>query len=294
MENNTYSKIALAFVLLIFVLGVAALFVPEKKEVVIVPAEVEKPFLINPFDLITVEAEAVFVYDIVTGEILYSRNEEKQLALASITKLMTAVIAREYLQDNLIVSITRKAIMEEGDSGLMIGETWRLQDLIDFTLLTSSNDGAYAIATASESLSFIDKMNEKAHTIELTQTYFSNESGLDASHNNGGAYGSARDVALLVEYIIRNHVDLIESTRNPVVTINSHHATNTNKYTGDIPGLIGSKTGYTDLAGGNLVIAFDAGINRPIVISVLGSSYSERFRDVDKLAAASLKYIQKK
>lgn len=292
MENN-YIKTAATFGVLLLILVAALLFIPEKKEVVVVEV-VEKPFFINPFDAITVEAEAVYVYDVITGNILYSRNEEKQLPLASITKLMTAVIAREYLSDNLVISISHEAIMEEGDSGFTIGEKWKLQDLIDFTLLTSSNDGAHAIATVSESLSFIEKMNQKAHQINLTQTYFSNESGLDASINNSGAYGSARDVALLVEYILRNHIDLIESTRNNQITINNRVAANTNKYVGDIPGLIGSKTGFTDLAGGNLVIAFDAGINRPIIISVLGSTFEERFSDVDQLAAASLRYIQKK
>lgn len=293
MENNIYTKAVFTFSVLMIILGTALLFVPEKVEVVVVEVE-EKPFFINPYDAITVEAEAVFVYDVVKKEVLFSRNEERQLPLASITKLMTAVVAREYLSDHILVSISHESIMKEGDSGLTTGEEWRLSDLIDFTLLTSSNDGAHAIATVSESLSFIEKMNQKANMINLTQTYFSNESGLDASINNSGAYGSARDVALLVEYILRNHVDLIESTRNAELTINSHKATNTNKYTGDIPGLIGSKTGFTDLAGGNLVIAFDAGINRPIIISVLGSTFNERFSDVDKLAAASLKYIQRK
>lgn len=292
-ENNIYIKTAFTFSILIIILGTALLFVPEKEEVVVIE-EPKKTFFINPFNAITVEAEAIYVYDIVKDEVLYSRNEEKQLPLASITKLMTAVIAREYLSDNLVVSITQEAIMEEGDSGFTAGEKWKINDLIDFTLLTSSNDGAHAIATVSESFSFIEKMNEKAKIINLNQTYFSNESGLDASINSGGAYGSARDVALLVEYILRNHIDLIESTRNDELAINSHMAKNTNKYTGDIPGLIGSKTGFTDLAGGNLVIAFDAGINRPIIISVLGSTFEDRFNDVDKLAAASLKYIQRK
>lgn len=292
ISNETFFKTILSFSILILVLGTAALFIPEKKEVIVI--EEEKKFFINPYDAITVDAEAFFVYDVVKKEVLYSKNEERQLPLASITKLMTAVIAAEYLPKNTIISISNEAIMEEGDSGLTHGEKWNLNDLIGFTLLTSSNDGAYAIANASESFSFIEKMNAKAESINLYQTYFSNESGLDASLNNSGAYGSVRDVAFLFEYILRKHSNLIDTTRQKDLVINSHKAKNTNRYVGDIPGLIGSKTGFTDLAGGNLVIAFDAGINRPIIVSVLGSGFDERFDDVRKLSAASIKYIQRR
>ena len=72
----------------------------------------------------------------------------------------------------------------------------------------------------------------------------------------------------------------------------AHAVLNTNRETGELPLLIASKTGYTDLAGGNLVIAFDAGFNRPIIIAVLGSTAEERFTDVEKLVWATLAYLQ--
>ena len=68
-------------------------------------------------------------------------------------------------------------------------------------------------------------------------------------------------------------------------------ARNTNQETGKFPLLIASKTGYTDLAGGNLALAFDAGFNRPIIIVVLGSSYEGRFADAEKLVWATLAYL---
>ena len=70
-----------------------------------------------------------------------------------------------------------------------------------------------------------------------------------------------------------------------------HTATNTNEVVGSIPGLIASKTGFTDLAGGNLVVAFDAGINRPVIISVLGATKDGRFTDMEMLVNASLRAL---
>jgi D-alanyl-D-alanine carboxypeptidase len=73
---------------------------------------------------------------------------------------------------------------------------------------------------------------------------------------------------------------------------NRFSARNTNRETGKFPLLLASKTGYTDLAGGNLALAFDAGFNHPIVVVVLGSSYDGRFADAEKLVWSTLEYLQ--
>jgi D-alanyl-D-alanine carboxypeptidase len=107
-----------------------------------------------------------------------------------------------------------------------------------------------------------------------------------------GGYGSAKDMAKLFQYIIENKPTLLEATQYEKLAIASkskvHTADNTNKIVSSIPALIASKTGLTDLSGGNLVIAFDAGLMRPIIISVLGSSEDGRFSDMQKLVEASL------
>jgi D-alanyl-D-alanine carboxypeptidase len=102
-----------------------------------------------------------------------------------------------------------------------------------------------------------------------------------------------------MEYIVVNQSDLLARTQEEQTRVYSqdgiyHDAVNTNYYIDEIPGIIGSKTGYTDLAGGNLVVAFDAGLNRPIIISVLGSTRQERFTDVMKLVAEVQHYVTKK
>ncbi|MEI6345993.1 MAG: hypothetical protein WCO79_02055 [bacterium] len=263
------------------------------------------PFQV-PFAL---EASAAYVIDTVTGEVLFSRNGTTSLPLASVTKLMTALTAYEQLPPSTVAVIRSSDIVQEGDSGLLANEHWRLKDLLDFTLLVSSNDGASALASASMAFStssqdadiqkreFVTLMNQKAQKLGLTSTYFSNESGLDISSTTAGAYGSAKDMTTLFSYILDNHPEMIEATRYEKVSFTSiddfrHPAKNTNEAVNAIPGLIGSKTGLTDLAGGNLVVAMDIGFQHPVIIAVLGSSEEGRFSDTEALASSTLAYFR--
>lgn len=276
--------------------GIAATSTPEK----------------DYFQNISLEGKAAFVWDVKNQKPLFALNEEAQLPLASITKLMTVAAASEYISPSDTVQIHNKNLTEEGDSGLLALEEWNVKDLVDFTLMVSSNDGANVLANAAgaaklirggseEDLSpedaFVEEMNALAERIGLKQTYFLNETGLDPTKAVSGGYGSARDAALLMEYVMKTYPELLDSTTRETRDITSlsnfvHTATNTNLIIGDIPGLIASKTGFTDLAGGNLVVAFDAGINRPIIVSVLGSSVDGRFTDVEKLVRATLKQLE--
>ena len=105
-----------------------------------------------------------------------------------------------------------------------------------------------------------------------------------------------KDMAFLMEHIVQHEPDILTFTKTDQARVYSedgtyHDTENTNYYINQIPGLIGSKTGYTDLAGGNLVVAFDAGLNRPIVITVLGSTRHERFTDVITLVEETQKQL---
>lgn len=266
---------------------------------------------VNPFLNLKLGAKSAYVLDVDTNKKIYGYKENEILPLASLTKLMTAVVATDMVPQSTVVIVDKNDIKEEGDSGLFVNEKWRLSDLIDFTLTSSSNDGASAIASVAGSFGqnaygmpqkeakkvFIKKMNEKSKELGLISTRFLNESGLDISNNISGAYGTTRDIAYLMKYAIKNKLSVISATSIKDITRTSlskirHNAKNTNEYVGDIPGLIASKTGYTDLAGGNLVVAIDAGMSHPIIISVLGSTISGRFKDVEKLAWATLQYLK--
>lgn len=261
----------------------------------------------DPFADITLAAKSVYVWDVRAHRKLYERNAGERRPLASLTKMMTAFTASETLPESTLVTVLSADLMEEGDSGLYAGETWTLGKLSDFTLMTSSNDGASAIAriaglsmatnthaaTPAEARGlFIAKMNEKARHMGLTETSFADESGLDLDRSTSGAYGSARDVAMLFDYIFRKHPEILRATAYASEDIRSesgfvHRAVNTNQNVQFVPGIIGSKTGFTDLAGGNLVIIADIGIDHPVVVVVLGSTYDGRFKDVETLLKAA-------
>jgi len=256
---------------------------------------------LSAFQRVTIEAKSAIVWDVINNREIFSKNPDEPLPLASLTKIMTAIITNEKLEDDQKVKITGKDLEPEGDSELMVGDTWRAGDLRDFTLLTSSNDGAFALAAVAEASEgniesqFIKEMNDAANQIGLSNSKFFNEHGLDREVDRGGAYGSAHDMAILFEYALKNYPEILEATRYKNLEFASvekkYSAENTNVLVDKIPNIIASKTGFTDLAGGNLIIAFDAGLNRPIIISVLGSSEEGRFSDMLQLVEATMRQI---
>jgi serine-type D-Ala-D-Ala carboxypeptidase (penicillin-binding protein 5/6) len=265
------------------------------------PQVIEVP---REFENLNLLAESAIVWDVRERETVFEHNATERLPLASITKAMTAHTASKYLQKNDIVGISSSAITTEGESGLVEGETFTFGDLLAFMLVISSNDAATAIAEAVENKypgkRFPELMNEEARSMGLRSTTFSNPSGLDTNEAAGvsGAYGTARDMAILFDYLTREEPEIIEATREASVSIASrggltYRASNTNILSSELPGLIGSKTGYTTLAGGNLAAIFDAGLAHPMVMVVLGSSREGRFVDMKNLYNATMRYMER-
>lgn len=276
--------------------------VPQREALEIIEVE-------NKFADIALTAKGAYVLDVNSGEVLYAKNENERLALASVTKVMSALVASEIALPESVVTITGEALRAEGDSGLLNGERWMLKELLDFSLISSANDGMRAIALTFGALDstsnstelimrdFVSRMNRKANELGMKNTYYFNDTGLDETKDKGGAYGSAKDQAILFEYILREKPFLLTATREASISAISlngliHNAKNTSSITGSIPGIIASKTGFTDLAGGNLVVAFDPEIGRPIIISVLGSTVEGRFSDMLMLIKASLESLK--
>jgi D-alanyl-D-alanine carboxypeptidase len=127
-----------------------------------------------------------------------------------------------------------------------------------------------------------------------------NGTGLDESTAVSGGYGSATDVAKLAGAVLERARPIAEATTKPYVTVtslagNTFFFKNTNPVVGRIPGLMLSKTGFTDLAGGNLAIVFDASVNHPVAVVVMGSSIEGRFKDTEALIEATLtSFVQTK
>lgn len=247
-------------------------------------------------------AKSFYVYDILDDKPIFLKDEHAKLPLASITKLMTGVIASDTMPDTTIITINKEDVSVEGDSGLAVGEKWKLKDLLNFSLIMSSNDGMHAISRsidylqAVNNLDTVKMMNKKAEDFGMSDTFFINETGLDINKNMSGSYSSAYDISILLTKIMKDYQNMISDTNKKAelfVSENNikHTAINTNASINEIAGLLASKTGFTDLAGGNLAIVFDAGFMHPVVVVVLGSTEEGRFSDAVLLAKFTLEKL---
>ena len=237
------------------------------------------------------EARSAVVYDVKLNKLLYQKDAQVPLPLASLTKLMSAEAILSFKPDDTSVTITPDALRAEGDSGLVVGDDWTLKNLLTLGLVSSSNDAMAAAAGSAGTSSIIEWMNSTAQTLGLTHSTFTNPTGLDVDTEEAGAYGSAEDMARLTADFLKRYPDLFSSTVAEKTEIRVGGKVIDAKPTAlpilDIPGLIGAKTGYTDLAGGNLVAAFDLELGHPVVVVVLGSSVEGRFSDVRSLIEAT-------
>ncbi|MBI2175499.1 MAG: D-alanyl-D-alanine carboxypeptidase [Parcubacteria group bacterium] len=139
---------------------------------------------------------------------------------------------------------------------------------------------------------FITLMDQMAEQLGFANMEFLNPTGLDESDALSGAYGTAHDVARLAMQVVAEDSEVIELTRSAAFRVTSrngheHRFKNTNTILSQIPGIIGTKTGFTDLAGGNLLVLFDVGVHHPVIAVVLGSSLEGRFTDMMQLVNAT-------
>ena len=253
----------------------------------------------DAFANVPLQAKAAVVYDTVTGKILYAKNADAQLPLASLTKLLTVYAALAELSPDTPITIPADVTHLDAPHAFSAGQVFTLQELARLTLTASLNDGATAIAEATaarEDRSQSQMLAGAAAALDLSQTYALNGSGLDVSTAISGGYGSARDLAKLAGALAAEAPTITAATTHNTtqgVSLDGTHFSvkNTDPMVGTIPHLLLSKTGYTDLAGGNLALVFDAGIRHPIAVVVLGSTEKSRFTDGTTLVAATLAHF---
>lgn len=244
----------------------------------------------------TIVAQAAYVLDVATGLPVYEKNAEAQLPLASVAKLMTVRTALKLAPPETRIIISDVALREEGEYGLKAREAWSLSDLSSFTLIESSNDGARALAEGSAAAAaltyeqFVDVMNRHARALGLEQTYFLNVTGLDVTTETAGAYGSARDMALLLADLGSERIAAVDRSVLPEWQTESltgvvHAAKNTALLAAGYGAATVSKTGYTDLAGGNMAFMHEPLPGKPVAISILGSTREDRITDAAALAS---------
>ncbi len=244
-------------------------------------------------------AKAFVVYDANKKEIIAQKNAEVPLPLASLTKLFTALLSAKYLQDDT-VTMSKQDLETEGYSGLKDGTHWRANTLAAYMLVVSSNDAAVALKRALEKKtgrSFLELVKGLRKEKGLRQSFAVNPSGLDESDSLAGAYSSALEMAKLLNEAYKDAPNILSYTSKKEMAFkdldgNIYDAKNTNKIVYYIFNILAGKTGFTDLAGGNLAVLFEPEPNHPIAIVVLSSGKETRFEDVRKLYEATLKYLK--
>jgi serine-type D-Ala-D-Ala carboxypeptidase (penicillin-binding protein 5/6) len=195
-----------------------------------------------------VDAEAALVAA-GSGEILYALDGGERLPMASITKLMTAIVALDELRPSRTVAVNPAAVGIEGSTILLrAGERISVRDLLAAALVQSANDAAYALAAATTGgnvAAFVARMNDEADELGLEDTEFANPAGLDAA----GHYSSARDVLALAREAMRRPIvrKLVAKRGGTIAGGRSLYAWN--DLLGTYPGAFGVKTGHTDDAG---------------------------------------------
>ena len=215
-----------------------------------------------------------------SGRVLYSKNKDKKLPMASITKIMTAITAIENcddLDEKFIIS--PKAVGIEGTSlYLRKGDVFSTRDLLYALMLISGNDASVAIAehVGGSTSEFVTMMNDLAKKIGAKNTHFANTHGLDAD----GHYTTAYDLALITAYALENATfKEIVSTKNIKITNGegeNRYLKNKNKLLFRLDGCIGVKTGFTNDAGRCLVSAIERdGVRFVCVVLNCGPMFEE-------------------
>ena len=254
----------------------------------------------NTFDsgLKSLQAKAFYVYDFTKGEALRASNERTPLPLASLTKLMTArlVLQEKSLTD--LYTVKAADLTADGSTGFADGESFQIGDILRAALAASSNDAA-TILERSAGLSdsdFVQAMNSEALKLGLPNLSFGNPTGLDSKDNIATAFGSAHDVLMLLYRDYTDFKGVMSISVLPESTIASTDGKkiklkNTNLVIDKLPLLLASKTGYTDIAGGNLAILWQESGSDVVGAAVLGSTTNGRFTDMVSIHDASDNYI---
>ncbi len=229
-----------------------------------------------------VSAEGIIIVDIDSGVYLYKRNEEMRLSPASTTKLLTVLVALDLYKLDDIVTI--KTVKNSGQvMGLIPGERISVENLLYGTLIHSGNDAAWSLAEhySKGPDAFVNRMNEKAKDLHLTQSHFTNPMGYDDPEHKMTSLDLSRlAIVALSNPTIAKMVAIPQITISDVTHTYFHKLSNINQLLGKIPGVGGIKTGWTEEAGENLV-TFVERSGRKIIIVVLHSR--DRFGDTTKL-----------
>ncbi|KKQ24638.1 MAG: hypothetical protein US40_C0008G0044 [Candidatus Roizmanbacteria bacterium GW2011_GWC2_37_13] len=252
------------------------------------------PYLKNPFYFPETTGEGIYVVDLPSFTPVLERNKHLKFLPASTAKIITALVAFDIYKPDQVITI-KKTISEGQLMELQIGEKITVENLLYGTLVHSGNDAAYVLADNYDYNKFIDLMNKKALQLKMNSSHFTDPSGLEEANQ----YATPFDLALAARELLKNnYLSKIVSTKEIIISDVDfkyfHKLTNVNKLLGEIAGLGGLKTGYTEEAGENLV-SFYKKNGHQFVIVILKSL--DRFNDTTNIIRwieENVKYVNPK
>jgi D-alanyl-D-alanine carboxypeptidase (penicillin-binding protein 5/6) len=225
-------------------------------------------------------AQGIIAVDLGSGISLYEKNPDASFLPASTTKILTALVALDTYSLDQIITIPKGVSVDGQKMGLYPGEQMKVEDLLYGLLVYSANDAAMALAieyptqasgSANGYNSFIEAMNQKAKDLSMTSSYFENPVGLDGNNQ----ITTARDLMRASEIAMRN-TEFVKIVGTKSITLtdvtgkSKYNLKNINELLGQVPGVLGIKTGWTENARENLVTYLDRDGHK-IIIVMLGS-----------------------
>lgn len=220
------------------------------------------------------QARAAAAMDLSSGELLYQFHPDMRWPVASLTKVMTAVVVGEYMNPGQIITLAGPDFAVGGSSltaNLQPGDQYSVQDLLKVLLVPSSNEAAEAFARTYGASRFMAAMNSQAAIWGLTSTYFGDPSGLSAANQS-----TPREFLELMRHAYAEHPEIFAITQSQAVAVQELRSgvfkqfSSTNNFTGR-PDFLGGKTGTTPTAGDNLVSVFLVQ-GRPVAVLVFGAA----------------------
>lgn len=233
-----------------------------------------------------ISADSYIVGDLYTGEVILAKNPNKKLPIASVSKLMTAVVADEIKNEDDIAKVSKKALATYGSNGnFKVGEKIKISDLLYPLLLESSNDASEIIAEHYERDVFLNKMNTLAKKLKMVSTYYNDPSGLSEKNQS-----TVADLFKLTGYLKQKKDNILQMTTERSYSNKTHTWFSTNQFLKE-DAYTGGKSGFTNPAKQTVVSTFSLplakDVERPIAIVLLGSQ--DRKKDVTNI----LNYLKK-
>lgn len=258
------------------------LFAARRQSIVYVASPV--PYVVNQLAYPSFSAQGVYIADLASFTPIFAKNERGRFFPASTAKIITALVAVDAYELDDIVTVER-VITEGQKMELVAGERMTVENVLYAVLVHSANDAAYVIADNYDGGydRFVAAMNEKARYIGMVNSVFKNPAGLDEE----GQYITPYDLALASRALLKNKtlakmVSIKNITVSDVDFRYFHELKNVNKLLGEIPGIGGLKTGYTEEAGENLVTFYKKN-GHTFLIVILKSS--DRFEDTKQMVS---------